>query len=101
MKIGDLAELPIWRKYNTNLNKLTFISKLIRKYSNELKLTSSWTGYNKYGKGVKHRLRFNKSGNMNIEDNYATHYINKTRLAELKTKQSLKVDANMKQLSTE
>lgn len=69
---------------NVNLSKLTLINKLIRKYSNELNLKSSWTGYNKYGKGVKHRLRFSKSGNKNIEDIYATHYIDNKRINELK-----------------
>ncbi len=38
---------------NTNLSKLTLINKLIGKYSTELGLKSSWTGYNQYGKGVK------------------------------------------------
>lgn len=41
-----------------NLSKLKLINKLIEKYSAELDLKSSWTGYNKYGKGIKRRLRF-------------------------------------------
>lgn len=69
---------------NTNLSKLTLINKLIRKYSTEIGLKSSWTGYNQYGKGVKRRLRFSKSGNQTIEDGYATHYIDIDRLKELK-----------------
>ena len=69
---------------NINLSKLTLINKLIRKYSTELDLKSSWTGYNKYGKGVKRRLRFSKSGQKNIEDRYATHYIDNKRINELK-----------------
>ncbi len=67
-----------------NLSKLTLINKLIRKYSTELDLKSSWTGYNKYGKGVKHRLRFSKSGLKNIEDIYSTHYVDNKRINELK-----------------
>jgi hypothetical protein len=73
---------------NINLSKLTLINKLIRKYATELGLKSSWTGYNKYGKGVKHRLRFSKSGDKNIEDRYATHYIDTKRINELKEKKS-------------
>jgi hypothetical protein len=73
---------------NINLSKLTLINKLIRKYSTELGLKGSWTGYNKYGKGVKRRLRFSKSGDKNIEDRYATHYIDKERINELKEKKS-------------
>lgn len=69
---------------NTNLSKLTLINSLIRKYSTDLGLKSSWTGYNQYGKGVKRRLRFSKSGKQIIEDKYATHYIDTHRIKELK-----------------
>jgi hypothetical protein len=69
---------------NTNLSKLTLINKLIRKYSIELGLKSSWTGYNQFGKGVKRRLRFSKSGDKTIEDRYSTHYIDNERIIELK-----------------
>ncbi|MCG6191586.1 hypothetical protein [Maribellus maritimus] len=69
---------------NTNLSKLTLINKLIKKYSTELGLKSSWTRYNQYGKGVKRRLRFSKSGTPTIEDRYATHYIDTDRIIELK-----------------
>lgn len=67
-----------------NLSKLTLINKLIRKYSTELSLKSSWTGYNQYRKGVKRRLRFSKSGNRTIEERYATHFVDKNRMIELK-----------------
>jgi hypothetical protein len=69
---------------NTNLSKLTLINKLIKKYSTELNLKSSWTGYNQFGKGVKRRLRFSKSGDKIIEDSYATHFIDTERIIELK-----------------
>jgi len=69
---------------NINLGKLTLINKLIRKYSSELDLKSSWTGYNQFGKGIKRQLRFSKSGDKTIEDSYATHYIDKNRMIELK-----------------
>jgi hypothetical protein len=49
-----------------------------------LDLKDSWTGYNQYGKGVKRRLRFSKSGQKNIEDRYATHYVDNKRISELK-----------------
>lgn len=73
---------------NVNLSKLTLINKLIIKYSIDLELKSSWTAYNKFGKGVKHRLRFSKSGDKTIEDRYATHYIDSKRINELKEKKS-------------
>ena len=71
---------------NVNLSKLTLINKLIIKYSTELDLKSSWTGYNQFGKGIKRRLRFSKLGEKTIEDRYATHYIDKDRMIELKEK---------------
>lgn len=69
---------------NTNLSKLTLINKLIRKYSSELNLKSSWTRYNIYGKGAKRQLRFSKSGNKTIEERYATHFIDNERIDRLK-----------------
>ena len=68
-----------------NLSKLTLINKSIKKHSLDIGLESSWTGYNQFGKGIKRRLRFSKSGNKNIEDGYATHYLDKKRINELKT----------------
>lgn len=73
---------------NINLNKLTLINKLIGKYSTEFNLTSSWTGYNQYGKGTKRRLRFSKSEDKMIEERYATHYIDNKRMIELKEKKA-------------
>jgi hypothetical protein len=67
-----------------NLRKLTLINKLIRKHSKDLGLKESWTAYNKFGKGVKKRLRFSKSGKQTIENAYSTHYIDKDRITELK-----------------
>jgi len=67
-----------------NLRKLTLINKTIREIAKDLKLDKSWTAYDQYGKGVNRRLRFSKSGKKNIEDTYATHYLNKKRILELK-----------------
>ena len=69
---------------NGSLGKLSFVNKCIRKHASELKLEASWTSYNQYGKGAKRRLRFSKSGEKNIEDAYATHYIDKKRILEIK-----------------
>jgi len=74
---------------NINLSKLTLINKTIRKIATDLKLDKSWTGYNQYGKGVKRRLKFSKSGNINIEEAYATHYIDKNRIKELKSEKAI------------
>jgi hypothetical protein len=67
-----------------NLSKLSFINKSIRKFTSELKLEKSITYYQQYGKGAKRKLRFSKSGDNNIECFYATHYVDKVRVNELK-----------------
>ena len=68
-----------------NLSKLSTINRTIKKNANDLKLEKSLTGYNQYGKGIKRRLIFSKSGDKNIENAYATHYLDKKRINELKT----------------
>jgi hypothetical protein len=73
---------------SVNLSKLTLINKSIRKHSIDLGLESSWSGYNQFGKGVKRRLKFSKTGTKNIEDGYATHYLDKERLKELKAEKA-------------
>jgi hypothetical protein len=72
------------RVCKANLSKLTLINQTIRRTAKELKLKPSWTAYNKFGKGKKYGLRFSKSGNIKIEEAYATHYIDKERINILK-----------------
>ena len=67
-----------------NLGILSFINKTIGEISQDRKLKPSWTAYNKYGKGIKTRLIFSKSRDKNIENTYATHYIDRERIKELK-----------------
>jgi hypothetical protein len=67
-----------------NLGKLTTINRIIRQISRRMQLAPSLTVYNKFGKGPKTRLRFSKSGEENIEKSYATHYVNKFRINQLK-----------------
>ena len=71
---------------NVNLKKLSSINKIIKEISEQLNLKKSWTAYNKYGKGKKIRLRFSKSGNKQIEEAYATHYINIEKIKNKSTK---------------
>lgn len=58
-----------------NLRKLSTINRAIRTYAKQHNLKPSWTDYRKWGKCEHSRLRFSKSGNENIERQYATHYI--------------------------
>jgi len=86
-----------------NLGKLTTINRIIRQVSRKMKLEPSWTAYNKYGKGPKIRLRFSKSGEINIEKAYSTHYVNKYRinqLNELKRKPVPKENENHQQVTS-
>lgn len=54
----------------------------------QLELKGIWTAYNQFGKGIKCLLRFSKSGDKTIEDRYATHFIDVTRIDELKQKKT-------------
>ena len=81
-RFGKVAYLE--KVCKTNLSKLSLINKTIRKYANELKLERSWTGYHQFGKGARKKLIFSKSGDHKIEDAYATHYVNKNRIKEIK-----------------
>jgi len=69
-----------------NLKKLSTINKTIKEISGQWNLKKSWTAYNKYGKGKKIRLRFSKSGNEQIEEAYATHYMNIEKIKNESTK---------------
>ena len=69
-----------------NLKKLSTINKTIKEISGQWNLKKSWTAYNKYGKGKKIRLRFSKSGNKQIEEAYATHYLNIEKIKNKSTK---------------
>ena len=73
-----------------NLSKLSMVNKIIRKNSIKRNLDKSWTAYNKYSKGPKKRLIFSKSGDNQIESFYATHFLDKRRISELKIEKQLK-----------
>ena len=73
------------------LNKLSTINRFIRKYSAEWNFEKSWTAYYQWGKGPKKRLIFSKSRDQQIETLYATHFLNKKRISELKTEKQIKI----------
>lgn len=73
---------------SVDLAKLTLVNKLIRRYAVELDLERSWTAYNQMGKRLSRRLRFSQSGSKSIEEQYATHYVDKKRMAELEESNS-------------
>jgi len=79
-----------------NLRKLSFIMKQVRVYAKKSGLQPSFCYYKRWGMkkkgGQGHKpvipLRFSKSGNAGIEKQYATHYVDKARIQELKQKQT-------------
>ena len=75
-----------------NLRKLSFVNHEIRAYARKHNLKASWTFYNKWGKkrkdgdGKAIKLRFSKSGDENIEKQYATHYVCQRKVEEIKAR---------------
>lgn len=57
------------------LKKIKFIMKTVRRNSLNGKLKPSWTAYKSWGKGRKLDLQFTRTGDPNIENVYATHFI--------------------------
>lgn len=68
-----------------NLNKLTKILKQIYKYAQKNALKPSVSQYRLWGKKGK-ELRFSKSGRLEVERKYATHFVDSKKIAELKAK---------------
>lgn len=68
-----------------NLNKLTKILKQIYKYAQKNALKPSVSQYRLWGKKGK-ALRFSKSGRLEVERKYATHFVDSKKIAELKVK---------------
>ena len=75
-----------------NLSKLSTINSEIRAFARKCDLKPSRTFYKKWksvkGKGSSNvnpaKLRFSKSGNENIEQQYSTHYISQRKATEAK-----------------
>ena len=88
------------RVCTVNLHKLSFIMSQIRVYAREQGLKPSFCYYKQWGvkkkNGQGHKpvvpLRFSKSGNAEIEKNYATHYVDSRRIAEIKGQSEAKIE---------
>ena len=76
------------RVCKVNLSKLGTINQIMKQNAVKMNLKPSWTGYNKYGKGAKRKLRFSKSGNEIIEKAYATHWINEFQINKLREQEN-------------
>ena len=60
---------------NCNLTRLSRILRILRFHAHDLKLVPSVTAYMRWGKGPKQRLRFTKTGEPNLEEAYARHFV--------------------------
>ena len=77
---------------NVNLRKLSFLMNQIRAFAKQTGLTPSFCYYKQWGMKKKdgqghkpvRQLRFSKSGNPDIEKAYATHYVDKEKISQLK-----------------
>ena len=76
----------------TNLSKLTTINQIIKQVAKKMNLEPSLTVYTKYGKGTRQKLRFSKSGNIDIEKAYSTHFLNKYQIDKLKENENIQND---------
>lgn len=65
------------RVVGVNLGKLQTILRELAATCRQLGLKESFTDYRKWGKGSKVRLRFSKSGDPNVENAYATHFVSR------------------------
>ena len=63
------------RVINCNLARLARVLRILRFQAEELGLKPSFTAYMRWGKGPKARLRFTKTGDPNLEEAYATHFV--------------------------
>jgi len=86
MKIGKLTKedyerwrfrrVPYLEKVVTvNLAKVNHLLRTLHENAKRGSLKASQTVYMSWGRGPKTRLRFSKTGDPNIEEAYATHFI--------------------------
>jgi len=81
-RFGKIAYLE--KACIVNLSKLSSINKVLQQTASELELHQSSTDYGKHGKGTKTVLYFSKSGDRKIEEFYATHFVDRKRINDLK-----------------
>jgi hypothetical protein len=58
-----------------NLTRLSRLLRILRFHAHDLKLVPSTTGYMRWGKGPKRRLRFTRTGDPKVEEAYARHFV--------------------------
>jgi len=87
------------RVCKANLSKLSLVMREIRSYAAKAGLKPSFCYYKRWGTKKKNGqgrkpvipLRFSKSGNPEIEQRYATHYVDLKRTSQLKAERAAKL----------
>ncbi len=74
---GRIAHLE--RAIRCNLAKASRILRILRMHAQDLELKPSHTEYKRWTKGSRPLLRFSKTGDHNIEDAYARHFVSPRR----------------------
>ena len=63
------------RVIDCDLTRLRRLLRILRFHAHELDLVPSTSGYMRWGKGPKRRLRFTKTGEPKLAEAYATHFV--------------------------
>ena len=87
------------RVCKANLSKLSLVMREMRSYATKTGLKPSFCYYKRWGTKKKNGqgrkpvipLRFSKSGNPEIEQRYATHYVDLKRTNQLKVEKAAKL----------
>ena len=87
------------RVCKVNLSKLSLVMREMRSYATKTGLKPSFCYYKRWGTKKKNGqgrkpvipLRFSKSGNPEIEQRYATHYVDLKRTSQLKEERAAKL----------
>ena len=87
------------RVCKANLSKLSLVMREMRSYATKTGLKPSFCYYKRWGTKKKNGqgrkpvipLRFSKSGNPEIEQRYATHFVDLKRTSQLKAEQAAKL----------
>lgn len=95
------------RVCKVNLSKLSFILYQMRVYAQKTGLKTSFCFYKRWGVKKKNGqgrkpvipLRFGKTGNPEIEQRYATHYVDKKRASQLKLEKAQKRENQVEESS--
>jgi len=74
---GQISYLE--RVIRCNLSKASRILRILRMHAHDLDLKPSLTVYKRRTKGSRPLLRFSKTGNHNIEEAYARHFVSPRR----------------------